>query len=28
MNKIELEKKETYVASIVHDLKNPIIAQS
>lgn len=28
MNKIELERKETYVASIVHDLKNPIIAQN
>ena len=28
MNEIELEKKETYVASIVHDLKNPIIAQN
>ena len=28
MNKIELEAKETYVASIVHDLKNPLIAQN
>jgi len=27
MNKLEIEAKETYIASVVHDLKNPLIAQ-